>query len=120
MPRIKLTERAITNQGSRPVSSQHSGGQHKERQMRTITIVGRPSATIVDLTEPTGPRPAVGKHAEALVDIENTAKALLLRVELERSGVCDGNGFWVAYDPILSLARKLATLAEQRVSVAPR
>ena len=64
MPRIKLTERAI---GSQPVSSQHSGGQHKERQMRTITIVGRPSATIVDLTEPTGPRPR-GRQARRVSD----------------------------------------------------
>jgi hypothetical protein len=88
--------------------------------MRTITIVGNPSATVVDLTEPTGPRPAVGWRAEFLANIENTAKALLRLIELERSGVCDGAESWSSHDPILNLGRKLARLAEQRVGVARR
>lgn len=88
--------------------------------MRTITIVGRPSATIVDLTESTGVRPATGKYAELLGDITHAANALLRLVEAERSGVCDGQGFWNGSDPILDATRKLVSLAEQRVGALRR
>ena len=114
MPRTKLTERAITK------IKAPGGGQHKERQMRTITILGRPSATIVDLTEPTGVRPATGKYAELLGDITHATNALLRLVEAERSGVCDGQGSWIGSDPLLGTARKLAALVEQRVGVPRR
>lgn len=83
--------------------------------MRTITIVGRPSATVVDLTEPTGPRPATGKHAELLGDIITNASALVRLAEAERSGTYDGQGAWIGNDPILDTAKRLAVLAEQRV-----
>jgi hypothetical protein len=85
--------------------------------MKTITIMGRPAATVVDLAEPTGPRPATGKHLEALGELENTAKALLKYIEAERSGVCDGQGFWIGRDPVLGLSTRLKFLAEQRIGL---
>ena len=88
--------------------------------MRTITIMGNPTATVVALSEPTGPRPAVGKHAELLEDITQAANALLRLIEAERSGVCDGQGFWIGSDPILHATRKLVSLAEQRVGALRR
>lgn len=59
------------------------------------------------------PQPATGTHAELLVEISQAANALIKLVELERSGACDGTGFWVGSDPILNTARKLVALAEQ-------
>ena len=38
-------------------------------------------------------QPAIGIHAELLVEISQAANALIRLVELERSGVCDGAGF---------------------------
>jgi hypothetical protein len=60
------------------------------------------------------PQPAAGTHAETLVEMTETANALLKMIELERSGVCDGAGFWMIRDPVLNTARKLVALAEQR------
>jgi hypothetical protein len=60
--------------------------------------------------------PPTGVHAELLVDISQSANALIKLVELEQSGVCDGSGYWVGSDPILNTARKLVALVEQRVS----
>jgi hypothetical protein len=56
----------------------------------------------------------MGTRAELLFEMTETANALLKLIELERSGVCYGAGFWVARDPVLNTARKLVALAEQR------
>ena len=65
-------------------------------------------------------QPATGIHAELLVEITETARKLLRLVELEQSGVRDGEGFWIGYDPILTTAQRLVALAEQRdVSGSP-
>jgi hypothetical protein len=90
--------------------------RRKEYQMKNITIMGGPSATTVDLTEPTGPRAASGRHAELLADLQNATARLAELIELERTGVCDGQGFWIGSDPLLDTARKLVRIAEQRVS----
>jgi hypothetical protein len=84
--------------------------------MKTITVVGNPSETTVNLTEQTGPRAASGRHAELLADLQNATARLTRLIELERTGVCDGDGFWIGSDAILDTARKLVNLAEQRVS----
>jgi hypothetical protein len=66
----------------------------------------------------TGPVPASGIHAELLAEISQGASALIKIVELERSGVYDGFGqnFWVGSDSVLTTARKLVALAEQRIA----
>ena len=84
--------------------------------MKTITVVGNPSETTVNLTKQTGPSAASGRHAELLVDLQNAAASLTKLVELELTGVCDGQGFWIGSDPLLDTTRKLVNIAEQRVS----
>ena len=74
------------------------------------TIVIRAAA------EQTGsPRPATGKHAEMLQDLKNAATRLLQFVELELSGVCGGNGYWVGNDPVVDAAKQVLKAAELRV-----
>ena len=52
--------------------------------MKTITVVGNPSETTVNLTKQTGPRAASGRHAELLVDLQNAAVRLTKLVERSR------------------------------------
>ena len=72
---------------------------------------------VVILPPPDGsPRPATGAHAELLEEISQAAQQLIRCVELERSGICDGQGFWIISDPIVNKARQIVTLAEQRTT----
>ena len=82
-----------------------------------IVVSGHLATAIFNVAErrQASPQPATGRHAELLEEISQRANALIRLVELERSGVCDGAGFWVGSDPILNTAQKLVTLAEQRV-----
>jgi hypothetical protein len=84
------------------------------------------STIILQRGKQVGPVPAIGVHAELLGEISQTASALIKLVELERSGIYDGFGhnFWVGSDSVLTTARKLVALAEQRIAelrdAAPR
>jgi hypothetical protein len=85
-----------------------------------IVISGHLASANISVAErkPFSPQPATGRHAEVLAEITILANQVLKFVELERTGVCDGQGFWIAYDPIVATIRKLAVLGEQRVSDA--
>ena len=65
-----------------------------------------------------GPREAVGLHAELLAELTATANALIQLVEAERAGSFDGYGadFWVGTDRVLDAARQLVVLAEKRAN----
>jgi hypothetical protein len=69
---------------------------------------------VIDLSTKQGPRPAEGVHLETLEEIKQVAARLVQFVELEKSGVRDGNGSWLLRDPILEVSRRLVTLAEYR------
>ena len=60
------------------------------------------------------PVPARGQHAELLNEIVEVATRLIAFARSELEGRCDGNGFWIGSDPILSTAQKLVNLAQQR------
>ncbi len=81
-----------------------------------IIISGDLATTFFSVGErkQTNLRPATGVHAELLAEISQAAAALSKLVELERTGVCNGAGFWVGSDPILDMARRLVALAERR------
>jgi len=74
---------------------------------------GRAETVLFESTKRT-PRPATGQHAELLEEITQAIAALTKVVELEKSGVCDGTGFWINRDPVLNAAKKLVALAEYR------
>jgi hypothetical protein len=65
------------------------------------------------------PQPATARHAEILNEITQRAQRLLQLIEAERKGTYDnlGANFWVQCDPVLQCAQKLATLAQERISV---
>ncbi len=69
---------------------------------------------ILNVAGPAKPQPAKGVHAALLAEISQVASSLLKFVEAERSGVCDGQGFWLGSDPILSKAWQLVALAKKR------
>ena len=76
---------------------------------------------VIRAAEQTGPpRPATGKHAEMLQDLKNAATRLLQFVELELSGVCGGNGYWVGNDPVVDAAKQVLKISEHRVGELQR
>jgi len=60
----------------------------------------RTEAAIAAFQEQSGIKPATGEHAELLEEIPQTAFALIKIVELQRSGICDGDGYWHGSDPL--------------------
>lgn len=83
-----------------------------------IVVSGHLATSVFSVAERKkfNPQQATGTHAETLAEMSKVTEALIKVVELERTGVCDGAGFWIDRDPILNAARRLATLAEQRAT----
>ena len=71
-------------------------------------------STMITLAAPTGGiQPVPQHHAELLNEMELVCRDLVKLLELERSGVRNGQGFWPVEDPILSKMQRLSSLAEQ-------
>jgi len=63
------------------------------------------------------PIPATGRHAELLLEIMQKAHALIGYARAEQAGTFDGQGrFWLISDPILSTAKRLVELAQERTA----
>ena len=58
-------------------------------------------------------RPATGPHDDVLMTMAEICSSLLKLIELEKSGVRHGEGYWVARDPIISETQRLVALVEQ-------
>jgi hypothetical protein len=74
----------------------------------SVYIWGHPAALSILEGHTTAPSPATGRHAELLAEITKSANLLIALVEVDRVGVCDGQGFWINTDRILDTARKLS------------
>jgi hypothetical protein len=59
-----------------------------------MTMGAYTQATLEGFAEATGIKPAVGHRAEILRQMSDAAFELIKMVELERSGIRDGDGFW--------------------------
>jgi hypothetical protein len=66
-------------------------------------------ADIAAWQEHAGIEPAKGRRLDLLERMSDTAFELIKIVELEKSGIRDGNGCWHGSDP-LSVAREIAAL----------
>jgi len=70
-------------------------------------------SVMITLAKPPGLQPVPQHHAELLNQMSQICSDLIKLMELERSGVRNGQGFWPVEDPILSQTKRLALLAEQ-------
>ena len=68
----------------------------------------RTDAKIRDWQIQAGLEPAQGRRAETLARMSELAYNLIRVVELERSGIRDGDGHWYGCDPIDSIIRQLS------------
>ena len=60
----------------------------------------RTDANIAAWQEQSGIKPATGKRAELLSKLSNAAFETIKLIELERSGIRDGDGYWHGSDPL--------------------
>jgi hypothetical protein len=60
----------------------------------------RDRASVEAFQERTGIKPAIGEHLDALSRLQNLALSLIKCCELEKCGICDGDGVWHGGDPI--------------------
>jgi hypothetical protein len=67
----------------------------------------RTDASIRDFQERAGFSPATGARAETLERISHLAYELIRAVELERSGIRDGDGQWHGTDAIASIVAEI-------------
>ena len=74
------------------------------------------STTILIAPKTSTIRPTTGPHDDVLMTITEVCSDLLKYVELERSGIRHGEGFWVAGDPIIRQTQRLVGLVEQHRS----
>lgn len=81
-----------------------------------VVVSGHLATSVFSVAERNkfSPQPVTGTHAKTLAEMSKVTDALVKVVELERTGVCDGAGFWINRDPILNAARRLLVLTEQR------
>jgi hypothetical protein len=59
--------------------------------------------------------PAAGEHLEALNRLSNAAFEAIKIIELEKSGIRDGDGYWHGSDVIGGMTRDLISLCERLV-----
>jgi hypothetical protein len=63
--------------------------------------------------EKAGIKPATGEHARILNNLSNAAFEAIKIIELERSGIRDGDGYWHGGDVIGGMCRDLTELCER-------
>ena len=78
-----------------------------------MTTEHRTDARIADWQERSGIKPATGTRAELLRKISNAAFDTFKLIELELSGIRDGDGYWHGSDAIGYAIDELARLCER-------
>ena len=73
----------------------------------------RTDARIADWQEKSGIKPPTGKRAELLRKLSSAAFETIQIIELELSGVRDGDGYWHGSDAIGYAIDELARLCER-------
>jgi hypothetical protein len=68
----------------------------------------RTDANIAARQEAAGIKPARGEMADALEDLSQAAFQIIKIVELERSGIRDGDGYWHGSDVMGSIEHRVA------------
>jgi hypothetical protein len=58
-------------------------------------------------------QPPIKPHDDVLMTMAEICSGLIKLIELERSGVRHGEGYWVAQDPIISETQRLVALVDQ-------
>ncbi len=71
-------------------------------------------ATIAGFQEHAGLEPACGQRRELLRRMQRVAFDLIRILELEISGIRDGDGYWGYSDPVSGTVEKLGTLERKR------
>ena len=70
-------------------------------------------ANIAAWQEQSGIKPATGKRAELLGKLSQAASETIKIIELELSGIRDGDGYWHGSDPMHAMIGELAVLCER-------
>ena len=73
--------------------------------------------------EETGVEPATGQRREDLEKIQQMAFELIKVIELEKSGICDGDGYWHGDYPVMDAVHDIFKLVFPEAtsrSAAPR
>jgi hypothetical protein len=74
---------------------------------------------IAQWQEKSGIKPATGKRAELLRDLSNAAFEAIKTIELELSGIRDGDGYWHGADVIGHTIDELAGLLQEPIPFPP-
>jgi hypothetical protein len=72
-------------------------------------------AKIAAWQEASGIEPARGERLAACDALQELAFDLIKAVELEKSGICDGDGHWYGSDVLHSMVRSLGEMYERLV-----
>jgi hypothetical protein len=70
-------------------------------------------AVIREFQERSGITPATGQYAKDLRAIQEAAFQLIKVIELEQSGIRDGNGYWHGSDVMGGITGEMAALCER-------
>jgi hypothetical protein len=65
---------------------------------------------VKEFQERTGIEPAIGEHLDALDRLQDLALVLIKCCELEKCGICDGDGCWHGSDPIQGTISDMSVL----------
>lgn len=80
----------------------------------------RTDARIAAFQEQTGIKPARGDRAISIKKLQDACFEAIRIMELERSGIRDGNGFWTGSDVVGAICSDLIAAAETVAYGAPR
>ncbi len=75
-------------------------------------------AAIAGFQEHAGLKPACGQRRELLERMQRVAFDLIRILELEISGIRDGDGYWGGCNPVSGTVEKLGTLERKRLEPA--
>ncbi|TQE91481.1 MAG: hypothetical protein FKY71_20205 [Spiribacter salinus] len=79
----------------------------------------RTEANLKAFADQTGIRPATGGKLDRLNTIQELALELIRLAELEKSGICGGDGAWYGCDPIEGVAREIHEATQRRDEPVP-
>ncbi len=75
-------------------------------------------AAIASFQEHAGLKPSCGQQRELLERMQRVAFDLIKALELEISGIRDGDGNWGGCDPVFEMVVELGTLERKRLEPA--
>src|SRR5262245_61686088 len=91
----------------RLLSDEHAAAPCRQSKRRTTMGMANEMA-LAAFQEATGVKPASGKEADLLQQMSDKAFEMIKVIELERSGIRDGDGYWHGADVMGAMMSEMA------------